>query len=125
MIMTTHSAPSDSHAEEVVLAFGDAINAEDFQRARTYVADQLEHTYPLGADHGAEAYFEQLERVRPKYDTSKVFVDGNDVGVFYNVTVGGVTMFASAWFKLENGKIRSFTVVFDPTPLLAVWSPSR
>ena len=123
--MATQGAPSKNDAEQVVLAFGDAINAEDFQLARTYAAEDLQHTYPFGTDHGADAYFEQLERVRPKYDTSKIFVDGDDVGVFYNVTVAGITMFASAWFKVESGRVRSFTVVFDPRPLLAVWSPSN
>ena len=122
--MGMQGARSKNNAD-VVLAFGDAINAEDFRLARTYVTEDLRQFYPFGINDGADAYFEQLEQVRPKYDTSKIFVDGDDVGVFYNVRVAGITFFASAWFQLEGGKIRSFTVVFDPRPLLAVSSPSN
>jgi hypothetical protein len=123
--MATQVQPSGNNAKRVVLEFGDAINAEDYQLARKYVADNLKHTFPFGTHDNAEAYFQQLEQVRPKFDIQKTFVDGNDVCVLYYSTVAGVTMFASGWFKVEDGKVSSFTVVFDPRSLLAVLSPSN
>jgi SnoaL-like domain len=124
--MATQVQPSSgSDAKQVVLEFGDAINAEDYQLARKYVTEDLKHTFPFGTHDTADAYFQQLELVRPKFDIHKTFVDGNDVCVLYYTTVAGVTMFASGWFKVEDGKVSSFTVVFDPRSLLAVWSPSN
>jgi hypothetical protein len=123
--MVTAAKRSGSGPEQIVLKFGDAINAEDYQLARTYVADNLTHIFPLGEHDNADAYFEQLKYVRPKLDIHKTFVDGNDVAVMYDTTVAGVTLFASGWFKVEDGKVRSFTVVFDPRSLLAAWSPSN
>jgi SnoaL-like domain len=123
--MATQVQPSGKSPKQVVLEFGDAINAEDYQLARTYVADNVKHVFPFGTHDNADAYFQQLEQVRPKFDIQKTFVDGNDVCVLYDSTVAGVTMFASGWFKVEDGKVRSFTVVFDPRSLLAVWSPSN
>lgn len=122
--MATQVQPSANNAKQVVLEFGDAINAEDYQLARTYVSDTLKHVFPFGTHDNADAYFQQLEQVRPKFDIHKTVVDGDDVCVLYHSTVGGITMLASGWFKVEDGKVSSFTVVFDPRSLLAVWSPS-
>lgn len=56
--------------------------------------------------------------MRLKYDVKKVFADGNDVCVFYDVTLSGVKVFTCAWYQVEDSKIRSLKVVFDPRPVL-------
>ena len=53
-----------------------------------------------------------------KYDIKKAFEDGNDVCLLYDITMPGPTLFTCGWYKVENGKINWFKVVFDPRPLL-------
>ena len=53
-----------------------------------------------------------------KYDVKKVFVDGNDVCVFYDVTLSGGALFTCGWYRVEDGTIHSLKVVFDPRPAL-------
>lgn len=53
-----------------------------------------------------------------KFDIKKIFTDENDVCVFNDVIVEGVTLFACGWYHIENQKIRSLRLVYDPRPLL-------
>ena len=110
---------TEQNAKEVVLSYIDAINREDFQTARQYVASDLSFVGALGSRQGADAYFEDMERMRFKYDIKKVFAEGNDVCVLYDVTLSGVKLFTCGWYQIEAGKIRSLKVVFDPRPVLA------
>lgn len=110
--------PSGPSSKEVVLAFLAALNRSDFQAARKCVADDLKFVGVLGSREGADVYFRDMERMRLKYDAQKAFVEGNDVCLFYDITMSGVTVFCAGWYQLANGKIRSIRVVFDPRPVL-------
>ena len=107
------------HAKEVVLACVDAITKEDFQLARTYVSPDMHFDGVLGSRDGLEAYFLDMEKMRLKYDVKKVFVDGNDVCLLYNIFLAGAEVFCCGLYHVEAGKIRSLKVVFDPRPVLA------
>jgi hypothetical protein len=106
------------NAKEVVLALIDAINAQDFQRARTYVSTDMQFEGVLGARDGSEAYFLDMEKMKLKYDVKKAFVDGNDVCLLYELDMSGTIIFGCGWYQVENAKIRSLKVVFDPRPVL-------
>lgn len=110
---------SEQNAKELVLAYIGAPNGQDFQTARKYVADDLSFDGVLGSHQGADVYFEDMERMRLKYDVKKIFVDGNDVCVLYDVTLSGASLFTCGWYRVEAGKIRSLKVIFDPRPVLA------
>lgn len=105
-------------AKEVVLACIDAINQLDFQLARTYVSPDMQFEGVLGSRDGSEAYFLDMEKMQLKYDVKKVFVDANDVCLLYELDISGKTLFGCGWYHVEDGKIKSLKVVFDPRPLL-------
>jgi hypothetical protein len=108
--------PAD--AREVVLSCVNAINAEDLKTARKYVSDDLSFIGVLGSRQGGDVYFTDMERMRLKYDVKKVFVDGNDVCLFYDLTISGANIFCCAWYQVANGKIQTLNVLFDPRPIL-------
>lgn len=112
-IMAKETEPRD-----VVLACVDALNREDFHKARTYISDNLSFVGVMGSRNGADAYFKDMEQMRIKYAVQKVFAEGPDVCLLYDVTLSGKTIFGCAWYQVEGGKIRSLRVVFDPRPLL-------
>jgi limonene-1,2-epoxide hydrolase len=107
-----------SDAREVVISFIKALNDEDFNLARRCVNDKISFVGPMGSRQGAEAYFHDMERLRLKYQVKKVFVDGNDVCLLYDLTISGVTVFSCGWYRVESGKIQSLKVVFDSRPIL-------
>ena len=109
----------EQNAKNLIKSYIDALNRQDFQTARKYVADDLSFDGVLGSRQGANAYFEDMERMRLKYDVKKTFADGNDVCVLYDVMMSGVRVFTCGLYRIEAGKIRSLKVIFDPRPVLA------
>ena len=89
-------------------------------RARRYVNDDMKYVGPLGSRNGAEAYLQEIERLRLKFFIQKVFTDDKDVCALYDITVSGITVFACGWFQIKAGKVSSLRVTFDPRPLFAL-----
>ncbi len=104
--------------KEIVLACVHALNAEDFDTARAYAADNMQFKGVLGARDGAEAYFDDMRKMKLKYDVMKAFEDEGDVCLLYNLTMSGINIFGCGWYHLTNGKIDSLKVLFDPRPVL-------
>jgi hypothetical protein len=100
---------STNEPKEVVLGLGKALNDENFQIARRYVSDDMKYVGPFGSRDGAEAYLQEIERLRLKFD----------------IPVSGITLFACGWFQVNAGRVSSLRVTFDPRPLLALSEPIR
>jgi len=122
--MVLRMQTSTNEAQEIVLWFVKALNEESFQVARRYLDDDLKHVGPFGSRDGGEAYIQEMESLRLKFDLKKIFADGKDVCALYDVTVSGITLFACGWFQVEAGKICSQRITFDPRPLLALSKPN-
>ena len=116
---------STNEPKEVVLGLGKALNDESFQIARRYVSDDMKYAGPFGSRDGAEAYLQEIERLRLKFDIQKIFADDKNVCVLYDITVSGITLFACGWFQVNAGRVSSLRVTFDPRPLLALSEPIR
>ena len=110
--------PHSASSKQIVLSFIKALNEEDFAAARKYVNDDMEFIGVLGTRHGAKTYFNDMEKMRLKYDVQKAFSDGYDVCLWYDIEMSGQKIFSSGWYHIENGKIAWFKVLFDPRPLL-------
>ena len=118
MIQENEILISPATAREVVLLFIQSLNDEDFTTARDQLHDDMTFTGVLGTREGADLYIEDMKKMRFKYDIKKAFADITDVSVFYDITMSGITVFCSGWYRVENGKISWFKVVFDPRPVL-------
>jgi predicted ester cyclase len=115
---TPRTGASQTDPTEVVLAYVAALNDEDFKSVRQYMSDDLSFVGVLGSRQGADAYFKDMERMRLKYEIQKVFANGDDVCLLYNLRISGLTVFGCGWYHVENGKIDSLKVLFDPRPIL-------
>jgi len=105
-------------AKQVVVKFINALNNEDFETAKTYTDDAMQFDGVLGCRNGSDAYFADMQKMKFKYDVKKVFADGNDVCLLYDINMGGTTIFTCGWYKVKDEKICSLKVVFDPRPVL-------
>jgi len=112
------STQTATDAKEIVLSCIRALNGEDFKTARKYVHDDFSFVGVLGSRDGAEAYFNDMEKMKLKYDIKKAFVDENDVCLLYDLSISGIKIFGCGWYHLEGDMIRSLKVVFDPRPVL-------
>jgi hypothetical protein len=104
---------------DMVLDFIQALNAEDFDAAREFTSDDLKFVGVLGSRDSADAYFNDMKHMKFKYEVKKALADDDDVCLFYDINMGGVTIFSCGWYHIRNGKIDTIRVLFDPRPILA------
>jgi hypothetical protein len=118
MKTVNHPVMTDNNAREVVLSCLQALNEEEFDTARGYLHEDMNFEGVLGSRHGAEAYYNDMKKMKLKYSIKKVFASGDDVCLLYDLKISGQTIFCCGWYHVEDGKIDSLKVVFDPRPLL-------
>jgi len=114
----TNDTATTTNAKEIVLSCVKALNDEDFKTARKYMTEDFSFVGVLGTRNGAEAYFNDMEKMKLKYDIKKAFVDENDVCLLYDLSMSGIILFGCGWYHVEDGKINSLKAVFDPRPVL-------
>ncbi|WP_412468841.1 nuclear transport factor 2 family protein [Pedobacter sp. KLB.chiD] len=115
---TSNKLLTEHNAKVVVLDFIHALNAENFEMARAKLHDHMAFRGVMGERNGADIYIEDMEKMKFKYDIKKVFVDEEEVCLWYDINMGSKTIFACGWYKIADGKITSFQVLFDPRPVL-------
>jgi hypothetical protein len=109
--------------KDIVMEYMQAlIERRDFKSARSYLTDNISYVSPLNSFDGAEQLLKYNEHLNlPKFDTKKVFVDGQDVCLLYEMNLGTppAPSFVCLWAHVnDDGKISSYRVVFDPRPFL-------
>jgi predicted SnoaL-like aldol condensation-catalyzing enzyme len=107
-----------SNPKELVLSFIKLINEEQFDEARNLAHDDMVFKGVLGSRDGADSYFNDMKNMKLKYKIIKAFEEGNDVCVLYDLNMSGLTIFGCGWYQVEQGKVTSLKVIFDPRPLL-------
>jgi hypothetical protein len=113
-------------AKDIVLAYQRALGNQDYTTARTYLRDDLSFRGPLASHDKPEGLLkdlEQLHHIVKGVDMKKVFVDGGDVCLVYDLitTNPPVTSFTCEWYHVNDGKIASIRVTFDARPYAAMF----
>jgi hypothetical protein len=113
---------SAKSAKEIVMEYFEAITErQDFKSARSYLKDNVSYVSPLNSFDRAEPYLQYNSSLHlPKLDIKKIFTDGDDVCLLYeiNLTKPPATVFVSAWCHVDDGKISSIRLLFDPRPFV-------
>jgi SnoaL-like domain len=108
--------------KEIVMKYLQAlIEHRDFKTARSYLKDNVSYVSPLNSFDRVEPYLKYNESLHlPKPDIKKVFTDGDDVCLLYEMTLTTppVTFPVSFWAHVDGGKISSIRLVFDPRPFV-------
>ncbi len=106
---------SEDAAKNVVTSYINALDGQDYDKALGYLHDRVRVRGPAGETFGKPMDFiAMLRQYRGKYDVKKVFADGSDVCVLYNLVTTAATVFMSSWYQVKDGKIVSIHTVFDP-----------
>jgi len=102
-------------AREVVVSYIKALDGQRYEDALALLHDKVRIRGPAGETFGKPLDFiEMLRKYQGKYDVKKVFVDGDDVCVLYDLRTNGPTVFMSSWYHVRDGRIVSVQSVFDP-----------
>ena len=106
---------------DVVERFTSAWTSKDFQTARALLSDGLDFKGPIDTFDNADAYMAAIQRLAEivnGIETRKLFVDGQDVCVIYDMitaTPAGTVPIAE-WHQVRDGKIARIRVYFDSRP---------
>ena len=107
--------PKVLQPKDVVMSYITALDRHEYEEAMGFLWDSVRIRGPGGETFGKPLDFVQmLRKYRGRYDVKKVFVDGDDVCVLYDLATAGPTVFMSSWYQVKEGKIASIQTVFDP-----------
>jgi len=112
---------TSNHANEIVQSHQAALGAGDFATARTLMRDDMTFQGPFDTFTTADEYLAALKRLAAiieRIELKKVFVDGDDVCVLYDMVTNtpAGTAFIAEWYQVKEGKISSLRAVFDARP---------
>jgi len=112
---------------DVIQQFQQALGKGDFTAARQLLHDNLSFRGPLDTFQKPEPYLEAFKKLHPiiqRIDMLKMFADGNDVCVLYdmvtNTPIG--TTFVCEWYQIKGKKIADIRIVFDARPFAAMFA---
>ena len=112
-------------AAQVAEDFFGAWTGKDFARARPLLHDDVSFEGPIDSFSDADSYLaslQQLSGIVTGAETQKVFVDGDDGCVIYDLkTVPVPRSRTCEWYRVRDGKIASVSVVFDARPFAAMF----
>ena len=103
-------------AKNIVLAYVGALDRQDYRAARGYLKDRLPIRGPGESYDTADRFIEMLRAYRSKYNVKRVFADGDEVCVLYDLATPAATVFMCSWYRVEDAKIVSVHTIFDPRP---------
>ena len=101
--------------KQVVMAYISALHNHRYDEALRYLEDKVRIRGPAGETFGKPMDFvEMLKNYHGKYDVKKVFTDGNEVSLWYDLdtSLGRVSM--ASWYQVKDGRIASIQTLFDP-----------
>jgi hypothetical protein len=106
---------AENQSKKVVMSYIEALDRQEYDRALNLLHERVRVRGPAGETFGKPLDFvEMLRKYRGRYNVKKVFVDGDDVCLLYDLATNGPTVFMSSWYQVEDGKIVSIQTVFDP-----------
>ena len=105
-------------AREVVESYRAALGKGDFTAARSLMQDDMTFQGPFDTFNKADDYLaasKRLASIIQRIDVKKVFVDGDDVCVLYDMVTNtpAGTAFIAEWYQVKGGKIAALHAVFD------------
>jgi hypothetical protein len=116
-----------ANAVEVVQSFKQALGKGDVAAARKLLHDNLSFRGPIDSFDKPEPYLAALEKLHhivQRIDVKKLFADGDDVCMLYDMVTNtpAGTAFIAEWLHVKGDKIASIRTVFDARPFAAMFA---
>jgi limonene-1,2-epoxide hydrolase len=113
-------------AKEIVETYQAALGRGDFAAARELLHDDLAFHGPIDTFNRADEYLaasKRLANIIQRIDVKKVFAEGNDVCVLYDMVTNtpAGTAFIVEWYQVRGDKIGALRAVFDARPFAAMF----
>jgi len=102
----------------LVLSYIKALDSQNYDVALEYLNEKIQVEGPGGETFSNPREFvDMLRQYHVKYDMKKVFSDGEDIGLVYDLATPFATVTMFSWYQVKGGKITFIQTIFDPRPL--------
>lgn len=103
-----------SNIEELIVDYLSKLDNYKFEEAGKHLASEIRIKGPAGeAFTNITDFLAMLEKQNGRYHIKKIFVDHDDVAVFYDFKTSNVTVFMASWYHVNVNKIDSIQTIFD------------
>ena len=103
-----------SNIENLIVDYLAKLDNHKFEEAGKHLASEIKIKGPAGeAFTSITDFLNMLEKQNGRYHIKKIFVDRDDVAVFYDFKASNVTAFMASWYHVKNNKIDSIQTIFD------------
>ena len=97
------------------MSYIEALDDQRYEEALGFLHDEVRIRGPAGETFGKPLDFiEMLRKYRGRYDIKKMFAEGEDVCLLYDLLTVGPTVYMSSWYQVKDGKIVAIRTIFDP-----------
>lgn len=97
------------------MSYIEALDSKEYDVAKNLLADSVRIRGPAGESFRApDEFIGMLRSYSGKYDVKKVFSDGEDVCLIYDLATPAGTASMCSWYEVRQGKIASIQSIFDP-----------
>lgn len=108
--------------QRIVEGYRDAWTSGDLQKARTFLADDIEFRGSIDQFNDADSLIRALSvflNILKSVDTIRTFYDGNEAILMYDCVTDSPagTIRTVEYFRVEEGKIKEIKLVFDASEL--------
>ena len=112
------------HPEAIALAYLDAVSTKRLDALDTLIASDVQFVGPAmtmtGRD-GLVAAFRRVSAVQVRNDVKRVFSEGNEVCVIYDLVTDTLGAHPTIeWLVIEDGRIQSIRLFYDQLPWQSV-----
>lgn len=106
-------------SKEKVLFLLDALNNEDYENAKECLSADFKYEDPLDEIIGANNFLRKMEKENIRYCLINLFEKSEEICIIYKLEMQlGVAAIACGLFKINNDKLSSLYVIFDPRTIL-------
>ena len=114
-------------AARVVEAWSRALNDRDFERARSFLADDLHFEGPIDTFDRADDYMTAISRLMGMargMEHHGMVASGDEVAVFYKLDTPIAVAPVAEWYTVRDGKITELHAYFDARPFANAGPPA-
>lgn len=105
---------SETSAKDVVMSYIKNLDEYKYDDVENLLSEKVQVIGPAGESFKNPKEFLNMLRIyKAKYDIKKVFVDGNEVCLLYDMKTPKVTAYTASWYRVKNNKIEYIRSIFD------------
>ena len=105
---------SETDPKDIVMSYIKNLDEYKYDNVEKLLSEKAQVIGPAGESFKNPKEFLNMLRIyKARYDIKKIFVDGNEVCLLYDMKTSKVTVYTASWYRVKNDKIVFIRSIFD------------